>query len=217
MNQRWWSVLESAQAAVPLLAVAGLAGFSWWLVQSAPKQGQAARPAVASSAPDYELEKARIVRFDPQGRMQAIVDGTAMRHYPESDKLVIDQMTLSARDPDGQGLRAVAREGEADRKTEWVHLRGDVRVTATPPAAGAASGPAPGGGPVQFTGEGLRIDIRQRIVSSDEPVLITQDHSRIQAQSVVYNDLTRIAELGGRVRGHYEAATGTSPAGKGRP
>ena len=107
-----------------------------------------------------------------------------------------------------------ALEGEVDRLADLVHLRGDVRVVATPPAASAAS--MGSGGPVHFSGEGLRIDTRQRIVSSDEPVLITQDHSQIRAQSIIYNDQTRIAELGGRVKGVYQTAQ-RRPAVKGSP
>lgn len=226
MNQRWWLLIERAQAVVPLLAVAALAGFTWWLVQSSPKEGGDARPPVASSAPDYQLQKARIVRFDAQGRLQAILDGTAMRHYPDPDRLVIDQLALSARDETGQGLRALAREGQADRKAELVHLRGDVRVVALPPAPvlalaeGEATGAAPArGGPLYFTGEGLRIDTRQRIVSSDQPVRLLQDHSRVDAQSVVYNDQTRIAEFGGRVQGRYAGGPGTAhiTGDKGQP
>lgn len=219
MKQRWWLLIERAQAVVPLLAVAGLAAFSWWLVQSSPKEGAQALPPVASSAPDYQLDKARIVRFDAQGRLQAILDGTAMRHYAESDKLVIDALAVSARDEAGQGLRAVAREGEADRKGERVLLRGDVRVTALPPSmpvASAASTPSRGG-PLYFTGEGLRIDTRERIVSSDLPVKLVQDHSQIDAQSIIYNDQTGVAQLGGRVNGRYAQMQQPSLTQEGRP
>ncbi|MFT3857713.1 MAG: LPS export ABC transporter periplasmic protein LptC [Aquabacterium sp.] len=204
MNQRWWLLIERVQATLPLLAVAGLAGFTWWLVQSSPKEGGAVLPPLASSAPDYELQKARLVRFDAQGRLQAILDGIEMRHYPDKDRLVIDRLNLSARDEKGQGLKAVAREGEADRMAELVHLRGGVKVVALPASAAASAPDAPlRGGPVHFAGEGLRIDTRQRILSSDEPVLLTQAHSEVRAQSMVYNDQTRVAELGGRVHGRY--------------
>jgi hypothetical protein len=98
----------------------------------------------------------------------------------------------------------------ADRQAEVVYLRGGVRVVAEPPAP-SASAPTPRGGPVHFAGEGLRIDTRQRIVASEQPVVLTQDHSRIEAQSIVYNDQTRVAELGGRVRGRY--TTPTAPRG----
>ena len=51
------------------------------------------------------------------------------------------------------------------------------------PAPGADQGSGLRGGPVRFAGEGLRVDARERVVSSDQAVLLTQDHSQVQAQS----------------------------------
>ena len=64
MNARWWLVLERAQAALPVLGAAALAGFTWWLVQSSPREGGASGAKPAASAPDYELHRARIVRVE---------------------------------------------------------------------------------------------------------------------------------------------------------
>ncbi len=206
-KQGWWLLAERAQAALPLLAAGGLAAFTWWLVQSSPHEGGPAGPARASSAPDYELRQARLARFDAQGRLEAILDGQTMRHFPDTDRLHIDQLVLSARDANGRGLHAVSNEGEADQRAEVVTLRGGARVIATP-APGADQGSGLRSGPVRFAGEGLRVDARAKVVSSDQPVLLTQDHSQVQAQSLTYNERTGIADLGGRVRGHYATQTG---------
>lgn len=197
MNPRWWLVLERAQAALPVLVAAGLAGFSWWLVQSSPKEGGAPRPAQVSSSPDYELHQARVARFDAQGRLEAVLDGQAMRHHPSTDTLHIDQLVLSARDHQGQGLHAVSRRGVADHSAEVLTLTGGAQVVAFP------AGPRPAS-PVRFSGEGLRVDMHQRVVSSELPIMLTQDHSQIQAQSMRYTEATGITELGGRVRGRYQ-------------
>lgn len=207
MKQRWWLLLERAQATLPLLAAAALAGFTWWLVQSSPKEGGAARPAAASSTPDFELSSARVARFDASGRIEAVLDGDAMRHYPDTDRLQIDKLTLSARDETGQGLQAASNQGEADRKAEIVTLTGGARVVALPaaePGTGLRAGPA------TFTGEGLRIDTRTRVVSSSDPVLLEQQGSQVRAQTMRYDDRTGITELAGRVRGRYEASTGAA-------
>lgn len=210
MSARLWLWLERAQATLPLLAVASLAGFSWWLVQSSPHDSGPSAPRRASSAPDYELHSARVVRVDPQGRLEAVLDGQVMRHYPDTDRLQIDQVVLTARDAKGQGLRAIAQQGEADQRAEVVTLRGGAQVVATPPLAAdgdkAVAGSGLRGGPVRFTGEGLRIDTLGRTVTSEQPVRISQDHSQIDAQSLRYTEQTGVTELGGRVRGHYVAA-----------
>lgn len=202
MNQRWWLWLERAQATVPLLAVAGLAGFTWWLVQSSPKDGAGQRPALASSSPDFELDKARVARFTAQGRIEAVLDGAQMRHYPDTDRLQIDQLVLSARDDKGMGLKASSQMGEADHKAELVTLSGGARVTALP---AADQGVGLRNRPVHFVGEGLRIDTRSRVVSSSQPVLLQQQGSEVRAQTLHYDDHTGITDLGGRVHGHYDA------------
>ena len=207
MTPRWWLLLERAQATLPLLAAAGLTGFTWWLVQSSPKEGEVKPPALMASTPDFELHKARVARFNAQGRIEAVLDGETMRHYPDTDRLQIDQLTLSARDDKGMGLRATSRQGEADHKAEVVTLSGGAHVTALPAALPGEAG-EPGKGlrasPTHFTGEGLRIDTRTRVVTSADPVLLQQQGSQVRAQSMRYDDSTGITELGGRVRGHYE-------------
>lgn len=203
MNQRWWLLLERAQASLPLLAAAGLAGFTWWLVQSSPKADSGARPALAASVPDFELNKARVARFDAQGRIEAVLDGETMRHYPDTDRLQIEQLTLSARDDKGLGLRAASLHGEADRKAEVVTLSGGAQVTALPatdPGTGLRAAPA------HFSGEGLRIDTRTRVVTSDQPVRLQQQGSEVRAQNLRYDDRTGVTELGGRVHGQYEVS-----------
>jgi lipopolysaccharide export system protein LptC len=210
VNQRWWLWLERAQAAVPLLAVAGLAGFTWWLVQSSPKVGGATRPTLAASTPDFVLNHARVARFDAQGRIEAVLDGREIRHFPDTDKLEIDQLRLSARDEQGQGLQAAALLGVADHRAEWVTLSGQARVVAMPNAATAAQAGLRDR-PVHFLSERVRIDTRSRVVSADVPVTLQQVGSVVHAQSLHYDDRTGIADLGGRVRGHYDAP-GQTPA-----
>lgn len=197
MNARWWLVLERAQASLPVLAAAGLAGFTWWLVQSSPQDEGPARAAQASSAPDYELKQARVARFDATGRLQAVVDGHVMHHYPQPDRLLIDRVRLLGRDEEGQGLRATAEQGEVDQVAEVVTLRGSAQVVATPPIGTP-------GGPVRFEGEALSVDMRERIVSSALPVTLSQDDNVVRGQSMRHDERAGVTVLGGRVTGQYQ-------------
>jgi lipopolysaccharide export system protein LptC len=218
MKQRWWLLLERAQATLPLIAVAGLAGFSWWLVQSSPKARGPVRPPVQTTAPDYELLGARVARFNGTGHIEAIIDGSAMRHYPSTDTLVIDQVEVSARNRRGEGIHAVARQGEADQLHEVLTLKGQARVQVWP-AEGSKVHAGPGGvnmekAPVRFEGEGLRMDSRQRLVSSDMPVTLFQAHNVLHAQSLRYDERSGLADLGGRVTGHYLSSGGMFTKGQ---
>ncbi len=214
MNQRWWLLLERAQATLPLLAVAGLAGFTWWLVQSSPKERGPARAPVQSTAPDYELYGARVARFDGTGHIEAIIDGRAMRHYPSTDTLLIEQVAVSARNARGEGLHAEAREGLADQRQEVVSLRGQARVEAWPVLdQKGQSVPSGVHAPVRFESDGLRIDTRARVVSSDTPVTVTQVHNVLHAQSMRHDERSGVTVLGGRVTGQY--VSGGQLPGKG--
>ena len=190
------------QANLPMLLAAGLAGFTWWLIQATPKDDGPARPARVASTPDYVLTEATVARFDAQGRLQGVVDGQAIRHYPGDDKLQIDQMVLSARDEKGQGLHAVAREGLANGQAEVVVIRGGANVVATP-ASGAVSGGRALRGPVRLHGEEFKVDSRAHVLTSDQPVTMVHDSGEIRGTALRYEQLTGITLLQGRVVGHY--------------
>ena len=103
-----------------------------------------------------------------------------------------DEVLLLGRDEQGQGLRATAREGEADQSAAVVTLRGVAQVVATPPTGQP-------GGPVRFQGETLSVDTRERIVSSKLPVTLTQDGNVVRGQSMRHDErtgVTVLAEMG---------------------
>ncbi|HET8871261.1 MAG TPA: LPS export ABC transporter periplasmic protein LptC, partial [Aquabacterium sp.] len=159
------------QANLPMLLAAGLAGFTWWLIQASPKDSGPAKAQPLSTRPDYILSDAVVARFDAQGRLEGVVNGQAIRHYPAEDRLQIDQMVLSARDEKGQGLHAVARQGEANGQAEVVVIRGGAKVVATPASNATPAGRAPVG-PVTMTGEVFRLDNRADLLTSDQPVTL---------------------------------------------
>ncbi|MGH6646282.1 LPS export ABC transporter periplasmic protein LptC [Aquabacterium sp.] len=204
-HERWLTLLDHARSAVPVLMLSGLAGFTWWLVQSAPSLDGARPAAKASSSPDYELRKARIERYNPEGRLIAILDGETMRHYADGDRIEVDAVQLSARDPKGQLVQGVARLGEANGTQETVVLRGGARVVATPASGAVVNGSRVDQSPVVFEGEVLRFDTRGRVVSSELPVKITHAQAQVQGGNLRYDDNTRTVQLGQRVHGRYEA------------
>ncbi|RZI81266.1 MAG: LPS export ABC transporter periplasmic protein LptC [Rubrivivax sp.] len=207
MNKRWLVVLDQAQSAVPMVLLAGLAAFTWWLVQSAPKPEGATPAAQASSSPDYELQNARVERYSPQGQLIAVLDGQAMRHFTDGDRLEIDAVQLSARDPKGQHLQAVARQGEASGDTDTVVLHGGAHVVATPASGTAVGGRRVDQSPMVFDGEVLRVNTRDRLVTSELPVKITHAQGQLQGGNLRHEESTGITLLGNRVHGRYNAAS----------
>jgi len=210
--------LARLQSALPLVVAAGLAGFSWWLVSSSPAPRQAAAAAKADDRPDYILSRARLARFDADGRLEAVLDGDTMRHRPVSNTMDIDAMVLSARHADGRSVHATAQRGEWVEPTGVVTLSGgaDVRLMpALTPAptpgeastAGTLQGDAGTGlraGTTRIVGEGLRLDTHARVLSSTLPVTVTRDRSEVRGQTLRHDDMAGLTLLGGRVHGRLE-------------
>lgn len=200
------------QANLPMLLAAGLAGFTWWLIQASPKDTGPAQPTPASTRPDYVLNRATVARFDAQGHLVGVIDGQSIRHYPVEDRLQIDDMVLSARDEKGQGLHAVAREGEANGKAEVVVIRGGAKVVATPPA-GARVADKGLQGPVKLTGEIFRIDSHAHVLTSDQPVTVENSSAQVHADALRYEQLSGVTELKGHVSGQYQLVP-TAPSAR---
>lgn len=190
------------QSNLPMLLAAGMAGFTWWLIQASPKEVAQPRPARVPTQADYQLAKATIARFDQNGRLQAVIDGESMSHYPVNDELRIDRMVLSARDLKGQGLHASAREGYANGMAKEVIIRGGAKAVATPAPGAHRSGLKQG--PVRLMGETFHINTETHVLSSDQPVTLIHSAGEIRAQGLRHDQSKSVTELKGRVVGHYD-------------
>lgn len=202
--------LSRLQSLAPLVVAAALAGFTWWLVASSPESEQAARPMADPAVPDYELAQARLARFDANGRIEAVLDGDRMRHYPATQSLQVDAMQMAARHVDGRRLQAQAEQGEWQEGSGVVTLTGgaDVRMLPAAAASGAASEPA---GTTRVRGEQLKLDTRARVVSSQQPVWLTRDRSEVRAQSLRHDEAAGLTDLGGRVVGRLQGQSRPLP------
>jgi lipopolysaccharide export system protein LptC len=203
--------LSRLQSLAPLVVAGSLAGFTWWLVASSPESEQASRSVADPAVPDYELAQARLARFDANGRIEAVLDGDRMRHYPSTQSLQVDAMQMAARHVDGRRLQAQAQQGEWQEGSGVVTLTGgaDVRMLpAAPGASGAANEPA---GTTRVRGEQLQLDTRARVVSSQQPVWLTRDRSEVRAQSLHHDEAAGLTDLGGRVVGRLQGQSRPLP------
>ena len=198
VRRAWvWAWLERAQAALPLVALAGVAGFSWWLVRSSMGPEPSVATALKDDTADVELQHAELLRAGPDGRLAWVLQGDRIRHLPLSERLTVDRIRLYALDDTGRTLRAEALLGEADQRREVVTMRGDVQAWMRGPDASV---------PSMLLGEGLSADLRREVLSSSTPVVMLQSGSVVRGQSLRHDARTGISELGGRVTGRYESA-----------
>jgi lipopolysaccharide export system protein LptC len=204
--------LARAQSVAPLVLAGVLAGFTWWLVASSPDAGERGRaPEPDRGTPDYVLDQARLARFDAQGRLEAVIDGEHMRHYPVTQTVQIDAMRLALRHPDGRRVQAQAREGEWSEVAGMASLRGaaDVRLAdagVALPVEPAALGERGEPGVTRMLGERLDLDTRARVLMSQQPVTVVREGSTLVAQTLRHDEPAGLTELGGRVKGRLVSA-----------
>lgn len=175
---------------LPLVLMALLALGTWWLVKNTPRPTLADDTAALRSDPDYEMRDFAITRFAPDGRATVRLEGAWLRHYPDTDRIEIEQPRFHGRGPDGrvtqaQALRALAN-GDA---SEW-QLSGGARVVAQ-----MRSGP-----PLEIEGEFLHVFMRTERIRSHLPVRVRQGGDEIHAGGIEVDNLAQRMHLNPPVR-----------------
>ena len=190
-RQPWpWRLGQWISAYLPLLLMALLALGTWWLVQNTPR-GDAVRPeAVARHEPDYTMQSFTLQRFGADGHLQVQVQGTQMRHYPDTDTLEIDGVTIRALGADGSVTRATARRALTNGDASEVQLVGAARVVRE------AQGSQPA---LEFESEFLHAFFNTERLRSHLPVRLRQGSSDLRVGAIEYDNLTRSATLGAPV------------------
>lgn len=85
-------------------------------------------PVPPRHIPDYRMEGFELQRFDAQGQQRFRVEGSEMRHYPDTDTIEIDQVRLRALGRDGSLTLATARRAVGNGDGSELQLQGDVSV-----------------------------------------------------------------------------------------
>ncbi len=187
--------LIAASAYLPLLLMGLLALGTWWLVRNTPvfEPPQAAAPL--RHEPDYMMSRFLVQRFDESGAMRANLEGDALRHYPDTDTLEVDNARLRAVAPDGQVTLASARLAVSNGDGSEVQLRGGAEVLREATADEA---------PITFSGEFLHFFVATEQVRSHLPVVVTQGNTRMRADAFAYDHPGRVLQLHGEVRAVFE-------------
>lgn len=189
--------VDQAARLAPILGVGALAAYTWWLVQSAPSAGGGRGVKAPSTVPDYVLQQAVIERFDEQGKRVSVLRGDRMSHVVQGDALTVEQPRLVGLDATGQQINAVAKLGHYLATDDQVDLQGQAKVV--------MRGMDKAQGPLMFEGEAVAIDVRQRQIHSDLPVVITRIDGVVRASAMHHNGQTGITDLSGRVQGQLVA------------
>lgn len=192
---------EAGGSGLPVLLLGLLALATWWLVKNTPVP-EPERPARAPThEPDYEMHGFSMQRFTADGPAATVLEGRALRHYPDTDELDIQGVRLLWTDEGGRRTVATAERAVASGDGQRVTLRGDARVVRD-------AAPGRGAPRLEVRGQHLEVDARARRVRSDQPVVLVQGGDaqgrggfELRAGTIDYDHASERLVLGGDVSG----------------
>jgi lipopolysaccharide export system protein LptC len=213
---------EVASTYLPVLLMAALALATWWLVKNAPQPQTVTSKRVATHDADYLMKGASLQRFDADGRLRVQVHGQLMRHFPDTDTVEADTVRIESYAGDGTMTVATARRAVTNHDASVVELIGGAQVrTLMPssqpaPAASASAAAASTASvatdrtigeeprPIVIDGEQLKVQIKDRRVSSSRAVVLRSGASTIRAAGFDYDEKTQVAQLHGPIKAVIE-------------
>jgi lipopolysaccharide export system protein LptC len=195
-------VLDTISTYLPLLLMAVLALGTWWLVKNTPLFETDRVTAPPRHEPDYTMTQFLVQRFGANGAMRVQIEGDLMRHYPDTDSFEIDNPRIRAIGDDGRLTTATARQAVSNRDGSEVQLKGAAHVVRVATATDAA---------IEFRGEFLHYFQYSERLRSHLPVVVTQGGTEIHADAMAYDNLARVLDLKGHVRGTLDSAIGAKP------
>jgi lipopolysaccharide export system protein LptC len=192
-HQRLLQVLSSY---LPILLMALLALFTWWLVKNSPGiDGPRAKKPVRHE-PDYTMQTFTLQRYSADGALAVQIRGAQLRHFPDTDTLEIDGIELEAKGTDGALTRATARTASAKGDGSEVQLSGGARVV--------QEGGTPQTEPMEVQGEFLQALIKAKQLRSPQPVQVRQGASELRVANLQVDHVKQIATFGGPIRMRME-------------
>jgi lipopolysaccharide export system protein LptC len=176
---------EGLTAYLPLLLMVLLALGTWWLVKHTPPPPGAAGPKASRGEPDYTMRGFVVQRFGKDGQLRVRVEGRQLHHYPDTDRIEVEEVQLTAFSPDGRKTVATARRAVSNGKASSVDLMGQAQI----------KGHTPDGQNVEIDSEVLHFDTETERMRTDRPVIARVGADTLRAGGLRYDNLARTLEL----------------------
>ena len=191
--RRCW---DRAAVYLPVLTMGLLALGSYWVLRSTTEPVPVAAPRAVTHAPDYFMLGFSVRSHQADGSLRSELSGQRAQHHPDDDTTEVEQARLRAYGAKGLLTRAEAERLRTNASQSEYLFEGRVKVErGAQVGADGKARPA-----LRFEGEQLRVYEDGDRIASDLPVELRRGGDRIQAETLRYDDRTRVAELQGRVR-----------------
>lgn len=188
-----WRAWDRLSIYLPVILMGLMALGTYWLARNTPDFSAPGVLRPPTHDPDYFMRRFSVKNFDASGRLKSEVHGTEGRHYPDTDTLEVDEPRVRAFNQDGVLTVATARRAVSNGDGSEVQLIGDAVVTREAPGGSAPR--------LEIRGEFLHLFVQTEKVRSHKPVVLKRGDDQFEADHLDYDNLDRVLELRGRVRG----------------
>ena len=182
---------------LPVMLMALLALGTYWLVRSTPPLAAPGPPEAPKHESDYFMHNFSVKTFDGAGRLKSEVFGTDARHYPDTDTLEIDVVRIRSFNEEGRLTTATASRALTNGDATEVQLIGNARVVRES-VLDKAGQTLPR---LEFRSEFLHAFMDTERLKSNKPVELMRGRDRFTADTLDFDNLDRVMELKGRVKG----------------
>jgi lipopolysaccharide export system protein LptC len=182
---------------LPVLLMAALALGSYWLVRNAPATPISTGDKPLNHEADYFLRKFSVKSFSPQGNLKSELFGGQARHYADTDTIEIDNVRVHNFNQTGR-LTTVTSANRAISNGDNSEIQLYGNATSVREAAADANDVMQP--KMEFKGEFLHTFVNEERLKSHLPIIIRRGSSEFSADSLDYDNVTRVIQLQGRVK-----------------
>lgn len=191
--------LDRVTLYLPVVLMAVLALISYWLVRTAPGDKAPEAVALYDNAPDYYLHSFSAQSFDAKGHLLRQVEGGVGRHFPDTKWTEIDDFHGQSYGAGGAVMLAQAQRGLINEEVTEIQLIGAAQLL-RPELNLVDQAPRPR---AVYRSAFLHIFTEPEIAKSHLPVEVEYGRNRFRADSMLYDNVTQILELNGRVQADF--------------
>lgn len=193
--RRTW---DSLSVYLPIVLMGLMAMTSYWLVRNTPESREPELEAAPRHVPDYFMRDFSVRVFGADGKLKSEMLGVEGRHYPDTDTLEIDKPRIRILGAEGRVTTATAQRGLINSDGSEVQLfeRAVVVREAHTNAQGLVTPRS------EMQSNFLHLFANTEQVRSHLPVVLLRGRGdRFTADAMNYDNLDRVMQLKGRVRG----------------
>lgn len=180
---------------LPLLLMAIVAGSTFWLVEiNSPREDKAAVTGKRHD-PDYYIDNFSATELAQDGSTKLRFTGIKMIHFEDDQTYEVTRPAMRAYEPDRPPVTANADRGVMNSEGSIIDLYGNAFIVRQ---AGTDLSKDPR---MTAASQYFQLLVNDDIVKTNQPVQLVRGPSVMNANGLIFNNVTREVQLLGNVRG----------------